>query len=250
MAEVRKNPVVVGIDGSADSLGAATWAARETILRGGPLRLVYVSPEKPNGRASDPEAAESALSLAQATVQDMVKAIEVDTAIRRGRPDCVLIAESRGAALMCVGSGGRGRFVQKALGPTAAALAKHAHCPVAIIRTDGAPHAAGGWIAAVQNDDADNDAVVRRAMEEGRLRRAPVLLIDRRRDSFVRRYPDVHVQTVAARPGAMRSIEGGGNAIQLVVAGVSAANHVARLQSPDYDPVLGYDDCSILLLRN
>jgi hypothetical protein len=49
-----------------------------------------------------------------------------------------------------------------------------------------------GRIAAVQNDESDNDAVVHR-MEEGRLRRAPVLLIDRRLDSWARRCPDVHV---------------------------------------------------------
>ena len=93
------------------------------------------------------------------------------------------------------------------LGSTAAALAQHAHCPVAIVRSGGAPQTDSGWIAAVQNDEPDNDAVVHRAMEEGRLRRAPVLLIDRRVDSWVRRYPDVHVQTVATRQGRTRRDE-------------------------------------------
>jgi hypothetical protein len=36
----------------------------------------------------------------------------------------------------------------------------------------------------------------------------------------------------------------------LVVAGSADADHLARLDRPDYDPVLGYDNCSILLLRS
>ena len=88
----------------------------------------------------------------------------------------------------------------------------------------------------MQNDEPDNDAVVHRAMEEGRLRRAPVLLIDRRVDSWVRRYPDVHVQTVAARQGRTRRDENHGDSIQLAVVGSADAEHVARLVWPDYHP--------------
>src|SRR5258705_1681452 len=91
---------------------------------------------------------------------------------------------------------------------------KHAHCPVAIVRFGGAPQTDSGWIAAVQNDEPDNEAVVHRAMEEGRLPRAPGLLIDRRLDNWGRRYPDVHVRTVSARPRRTRSLENHGNSIQ------------------------------------
>ena len=107
-----------------------------------------------------------------------------------------------------------------------------------------------GWIAAVQNDEPDNDAVVHRAMEEGRLRRAPVLLIDMRVDSWIRRYPDVHVQTVAARRGGTRRIENRSDSIQLAVVGSADAEHVARLVWPDYHPVLGDANHSLLLIRD
>ena len=136
------------------------------------------------------------------------------------------------------------------LGSTAAALAKHAHCPVAIVRSGGAPQTATGWIAAVQNDEPDNDAVVHRAMEEGRLRRAPVLLIDMRPDSWIRRYPDVHVQTVAAQRGRTRPIENHSDSIQLAVVGSADAEHVAQLIWPDYHPVLGDANRSVLLVRH
>jgi len=125
------------------------------------------------------------------TVHDMGRPVQIETAIVRGRPECVLIDESRRAALVCVGSEGKGPRARMPLGSTAAALVKHAHCPVAIVRSGVAPQTDTGWIAAVQNDEPDNDAVVHRAMQEGRLRRAPVLLIDTRFDSWIRRYPDV-----------------------------------------------------------
>jgi hypothetical protein len=136
------------------------------------------------------------------------------------------------------------------LGSTAAALVKHAHCPVAIVRSGGAPQTDTGWIAAVQNDEPDNDAVVHRAMEEGRLRGAPVLLIDTRLESWIRRYPDVHVQTVAARRGGMRPIENHSESIQLAVVGSADAEQVARLVWPDYHPVLGDANRSVLLVRH
>jgi nucleotide-binding universal stress UspA family protein len=254
--QARTKSVVVGIDGSQAALDAATWAVAEAVSRGVPLRLVHVSPathaRRPPGedRPWDVECAETALYRAEMTINDTGKPVQVETAIRRGRPDCVLIDESRGAALVCVGSEGKGPCARTPLGSTAAALAKHANCPVAIIRSGGATQRDSGWIAAVQNDEPDNDAVVHRAMEEGRLRRAPVLLIDMRRDSWVRRYPDVHVQTVAARQGGIRRDENHSNSIQLAVVGSADAAHVARLVWPDYHPVLGDADRSLLLVRH
>lgn len=148
--------------------------------------------------ACNAEHAESALYRAEMAVRGIGRPVHVETSIVHGRPGCVLVDESCRAALMCVGSDGKGPCARLPLGSTAAALAEHAKCAVAIIRSSGAPQTDSGWIAAARTNDPDNDAVVHRAMEEGRLRRAPVLLIDMRLDSWVRRYPDVHVHTVAA----------------------------------------------------
>jgi nucleotide-binding universal stress UspA family protein len=242
--------VVVGIDGTQAALEAAKWAIAEAITRDVPLRLVHVRPRKPGEAASsDLESVESVLDLAAMTVQDMGKSVKVETAILSGRPECVLINESREAAMICVGSVGRGPCARMPLGCTAGALAQHARCAVAIVRTCAAQQTDSGWIAVVQNDEPDNDAVVHRAMAEGRLRNAPVLLIDRRLNSWVRRYPDVHVQTVAARPGGTRFLEHHGGTIQLAVVGSTDAEHITRLVWPDYHPVLGGANCSVLLIR-
>ena len=40
---ISQLPTVVGIDGSAASLGAARWAAHEAKLRGTPLEIIHVA---------------------------------------------------------------------------------------------------------------------------------------------------------------------------------------------------------------
>jgi hypothetical protein len=136
------------------------------------------------------------------------------------------------------------------LGPTAAALVTDAQCPVAIIRTnpDGSPTELG-VIAVVLTDEPDNDEVVRQAMEEGRRRHATVRQIDRRLNSWVRRYPDVHVQTVAAGTGA-KSGEKHSSAIELAVVGSADAAEIAGLATPNCHPIVGYPDCSVLVVRH
>ena len=100
----RSQSVVVGIDGSQAALDAATWAVAEAVSLGVPLRLVHVSAAKHTCRppvdavACDAEHAESALYRAEMTVHDMGRPVQIETAIVRGRPDCVLIDESRRAA--------------------------------------------------------------------------------------------------------------------------------------------------------
>jgi hypothetical protein len=115
------------------------------------------------------------------------------------------------------------------LGPVATALAEHSHCPVAIIRTNAyEPPADRGVIAVVLDDEPDNDEVVHQAMKEARLRKASVRQIDRRVNSWVRRYPDVQVQTVAAGTGS-RYPENRSSTIELAVVGRADGNKISQL---------------------
>jgi TusA-related sulfurtransferase len=125
-----------------------------------------------------------------------------------------------------------------------------AHCPVAIIRTNPDGTAAQpGVIAVVLNDEPDNDEVVHQAMEEGRRRHATVRQIDRRLNSWVRRYPDVPVQVVAAGTG-LRTSESRSSAIELAVVGRADADQIAELAAPNSHPILGYPSCSVLIVRD
>ena len=192
----------------------------------------------------------TALEQADVAVQDLGEPVEVETVVLSGGPESVLINESQDAALVCVGTDRRGWAADKVLGTTEAALATRAHCPVAIIRTnpDGTP-AEPGVIAVVLNDEPDNHEVVHYAMEEGRHRNATVRQIDRRLNSWVRRYPDVPVQVVAASTG-VRYSENHGSAIELAVVGRADADQIAELAAPNCHPIVGYPDCSIFIIRD
>jgi nucleotide-binding universal stress UspA family protein len=256
MSQLDAKSVVVGINGSRAAVSAAKWAIDEALSRQMPLRLVYVIPHKGTQLASAPisewefERGEMALSQAEGAIVRAGKPVEIETAVLSGDPAQVLIDASQDAAMVCVGTSRRGWASDGLLGPTAAALVTDAQCPVAIIRTnpDGSPTELG-VIAVVLTDEPDNDEVVHQAMEEGRRRHATVRQIDRRLNSWVRRYPDVHVQTVAAGTG-VKSGEKQGSAIELAVVGSADAAEIAGLATPNCHPIVGYPDCSVLVVRH
>ncbi len=256
MNQLDAKSVVVGINGSQAAVNAAKWTVDEALSRQLPLRLVYVIPRRDGERGSAPisewelERAETALAQAESAVLRAKKPVEIDTAVLSGDPGQVLIDESQGAALICVGTSRRGWASDGLLGPTATALVANAQCPVAIIRTnpDGSPTELG-VIAVVLNDEPDNDEVVHQAMEQGRRRHATVRQIDRRLNSWVRRYPDVHVQTVAAGTG-VKAGENHSSAIELAVVGSADAAEIAGLATPNCHPIVGYPDCSVLVVRH
>lgn len=254
MNQLDAKSVVVGINGSPAAVNAAKWTIDEALSRQLPLRLVYVIPRREGQSAPasewELERAETALSQAEWALQRAKKPVEIETAVLSGDPGQVLIDESRDAALICVGTSRRGWASDGLLGPTATALVADAQCPVAIIRTnpDGSPTELG-VIAVVLNDEPDNDDVVHEAMEQGRRRHATVRQIDRRLNSWVRRYPDVHVQTVAAGTG-VRTDEKHSGHIGLAVGGSADAAEIAGLATPNCHPIVGYPDCSVLVVRH
>ena len=151
------------------------------------------------------------------------------------------------------------------LGSTAAILAEGAHCPVAIIRRDEkSPPLEAGLIAVVVEDRPGNRDVVRCAMEEARVRQAPVLAlcvgrtalfersrdkIYRRLDGLLRRFPDVEVEVVTTRLGVTRYLQERIGALQLVVIDSGDAGRVTQLVGPHGLPILRHADCSVLIVR-
>src|ERR1700733_6976952 len=234
-------PVVVGIDGSGAAVGAAEWAVKEAIQQDVPLRLVYVIQiadgpmRSADASSAEEDYAESSLRAARLAAEATGLPVKIDTVVLYGDVDSVLIAESSGATLICVGSVGIGRVANMVLGSTAAILAEEGHCPVAIIRRgEKSPMPQTGFIAVVVEDRPGNRDVVRCAMEEARVRHAPVLalcvgrraLFERNRDKFyqrldglLRRFPDVEVEVVTTRLSVTRYLQERIGAVQLVVIG-------------------------------
>lgn len=244
--------VVVGVDGSCAALNAVRWAAAEAVDRDVPLRLVHVlAPGSPT-QDEDSSALDTVLSRAAHAAMQARNSVCVQETTSVGWPGEVLVCESRRATLLCIGSRARQPGDRNLFGSTATVLAERAACPLAIIRSraDGTAQT-NGVVAVELSDEAGNDEVVGVAMHEGRLRRATVRQIDRRVDSWVRRYPDVHVEIVAAGTGHHDDGCGAPSAeVGLAVVGPSDADKITSLTAPACHSILGYPNCSVLLVRH
>lgn len=263
--------VVVGIDGSQAAIHAAEWAIDEAIARDVPMRLVHVTSaestasQSPNEVPLGIEYAEAILRQASAAISVTGKDVKIDTAIVRGDPATVFLAESRNAELVCIGSVGVGVVSEKFLGSTATALAEGAHCPVAIIRDHGETQRQDRrWIAVAVRASTDNEDIVVTAMEEARLRGTPVLAIglgtqdfgftpydelDRLVEGWQQRYPDVHVHPATTQSGLVQYLNDDEEPIDLVVVGADEAGRVAQIVGPHSHPIVRHPECSVLIVR-
>jgi nucleotide-binding universal stress UspA family protein len=136
--------VVVGIDGSAEAEAALLFAAEEARLRSLPLRIVCAweaSAPTYVGEAFAPTA--DGLVEAQRHADEVLRTalerlavegtVETDALSIEGHPDAVLVEQARDAALLVVGSRGRGTAASLLLGSVSQRLAQHAPCPLVIV---------------------------------------------------------------------------------------------------------------------
>ncbi len=143
--------IVVGVDGSEHSAAALRWAAEEARLRDGRLAAVHAWTFVPPSAVAEPgmipvaatdlmddltlerEAAERTLDAAlEAVLGDA--AGEAERVLSEGSPADVLVDESANAALVVVGSRGRGGIRGVLLGSVSQHVVQHSRCPVVIVR--------------------------------------------------------------------------------------------------------------------
>jgi nucleotide-binding universal stress UspA family protein len=139
--------VVVGVDGSRESLHAVNWAAEEAIGHRAPLCLMHawawhgyaVPPPLSSVDGRLREYGEQILAEAKAQVRAGYPDLEVSTRLVNDAPGPVLVAASTHASLVVLASRGHGGFLGLLLGSVGLHVAAHAHCPVAIFRTSRRP---------------------------------------------------------------------------------------------------------------
>lgn len=178
-------PVVVGVDGSSDSLHALMWAAAAAIERRTPLRIVhawvvpavaFTTPVVPP-MFIDPTVFEASAATVVSEAVEMLRARlgidcpQLEPITIAGEPTGVLLKESRSACLLVVGSHGRGVVSRTVLGSVAERCLTRAGVPVAVIRQEVVPSVGGPVVVGVEDTAAAREALRWAAIEAGRLGR-------------------------------------------------------------------------------
>jgi nucleotide-binding universal stress UspA family protein len=145
MSEVRHaGPIVVGVDGSPQSVAALEWAAEEALLKEVDLHLV-VAWHMPNmlgwpvplPEGFDPVAPAAAIiDEAQQTIATRYPGLVAKAHVEEGPAARSLMDTARdvGASLLVVGARGHGEVTGLLIGSVSEKVATHAKCPVVIVR--------------------------------------------------------------------------------------------------------------------
>jgi nucleotide-binding universal stress UspA family protein len=140
--ETDRPRIVVGLDSSPSSKDALRWAARQAELTGASLEVVTTwefptafgwAPPYPENFDPGRDASQS-LDEAIEEVLGTAPRVKVRTKVVEGHPAPVLVALSRGADLLVVGSRGHGEFAGMLLGSVSEHCVTNAHCPVLVLR--------------------------------------------------------------------------------------------------------------------
>ncbi len=160
-------PIVVGVDGSADSAAALRWAAAQAARS--QLSIKVVTAFGPDHQFVDEEESRRLMDevAAQATSEVQLAAPEVAVSHveRLGSPRRVLVDESEGANLLVVGSRGQGGFAGLLLGSVSRASIHGSKCPVVVVRSsddEEASRATSGVhriVVGVDGSESSNAAV-------------------------------------------------------------------------------------------
>jgi nucleotide-binding universal stress UspA family protein len=182
---MEAKPVVVGVDGSEESLQAVEWAAMEAARHAAPLRIVSAPTAMPRIRAYHASAetvaaalrgiSERALETALARAEEVAPGLPAATALLSGPPALAVVASGTDAALLVVGARGVGGFTAMILGSVSRYAATRAACPVVVVRQE--TMAVHGEIAVGIRDPSDIDGTLAFAFDEAARRGADLVAV-------------------------------------------------------------------------
>jgi nucleotide-binding universal stress UspA family protein len=178
-------PVVVGVDGSEESLRAVEWAAMEARRRSLPLRIVSAPATMPRIRAYHVGEeyvdvalrglSQRALEAAVARSEEVAPGLAAETRLLSGPPALAVAGSGCDASLLVVGSRGAGGFAALVLGSVTRYVADRAACPVVVVRQDTV--AVHREIAVGVRDPHDAAGTLAFAFEEAALRDADLVAV-------------------------------------------------------------------------
>lgn len=259
--------IVVGVDGSASSVGAVDWAAAEAHRRGASLELLYAEVPTPPVVGLEPgpvtpvtaETAPSFLDEARQRVLLAWPELDVRTVPMVGGPASSLISASADADLIVVGAHGRSMLARLLLGSVGHHVATHAACTAVVVR--GAGHGATAPVAVGLDDSPTARYALEVAFEEASLRAVPLVvfhawqdlpvtgygvwapppgvtdelraaaeeLVSEAMQGWPEKYPDVEVHTRVEHNHPVTAVVEESAHAQLVVLGAHGRGHFAGM---------------------
>lgn len=178
-------PVVVGVDGSEESLLAAEWAAMEARRHGLPLRIVSAPAVVSRMHAYQAAPAtvadalqdisEHVLEGAVVRAEEVAPGLEITTGLLSGPPALAVAGSGSDAAMLVVGARGAGGFAAMILGSVSRYAAVRAACPVIVVRL--ASMAVHQEIAVGIRDPQETSEALLFAFEEAVTRHADLVAV-------------------------------------------------------------------------
>jgi nucleotide-binding universal stress UspA family protein len=186
---IRPGSIVVGYDGTVHSDRALAWAVEQAGLEHLPL-VVTNAAHQDNTRTAIvlgtgvlPVPPQDLLGYAQAIADQGVALARarhpaLDVVARPAVADArhELVGLSRSAAMVVVGSRGRGAVTSGLLGSVGAHLARHAECPVVVCRP-GNPGLVHDGVAVAADATPGSRPVLEQAFRQASLRALPLTVV-------------------------------------------------------------------------
>lgn len=285
--------IVVGVDRSRSAQSAVRWAAADAARHGAELLLVNVlsTPDMYMPGLSyapinfQPLERDGRDLLREATVVAMKSAaplgnIEISTRMVHGPVSPTLLNLSKGARLVVVGSRGMGAVGRGAFGSTSGTLARHAHCPVAVVHAETEDLEATPRGRVVVGVDGSNCSVsaIAIAFDEASTRGAELVAVHAWADpnkrfeyriewtdveqsehavlaeslaGWAESYPDVRVKRVLVADGAIRALTAESSNADVVVVGTHGRGGFAAMTlGSTSQALLHRAKCPIIIARS
>ena len=209
--KAKHREIVVAVDGSASSNAAVRWAARESLLRRVPLKLVHIvaapvvtyslNPVPVSIEQRQDEKARRIIDGAADLVHRIAKDADasapvIGSEIYYSAAIPTLIDLSKDAEMVVVGSRGHGALRRGLLGSVSTGLVYGSHCPVAVIHDSVAPPADAPVVVGVDGSPA-SDVATGIAFEEAAQRGVELVAVHAWSDVDLREVSDVDWSAVA-----------------------------------------------------
>ncbi|WP_107657094.1 universal stress protein [Nocardia suismassiliense] len=278
-------PVVVGTDGSATATEAVRWAALDAARHGAPLHIVYaIGAPMDFGpglafdqfdydayRKAGAAAVAAATETARAAAEPMHH-LDITTVVAEAPPIPVLCDRSKDARLLVVGTRGLGAFRRGLLGSVSTSVARHAHCPVAVIPEEPAPSSRRPVVVGVDGSPS-SELALDIAFDEASRRRVTLITVltwsefnryiprhDMQKEAeellaenvagYGEKYPDVKVlRLVAEARPAQRLLETAEQAQLIVVGSHGRGGFAGMTLGSVSQAVLHCADCPVIIAR-